>query len=256
MAIQTESGEIENEAGRRHLRMAWRAWRDDRSNMKVHRVWAVISPIFRRRRMQAFEKMFLDQPVRQILDIGGTPANWKLIKAQPHVVLFNLQAAPARLEPQFEYVQGNGCDLPFEDQSFDIVFSNSVIEHLGTWDRQQDFSREIRRAGRSYYVQTPNRWFPIEPHYLTPGIHFVPKHWRGRLLRNATVWGWITRPSRARAQAMIDEIRLLDAREMAELFPEATIQREKVLGLTKSITAVYQARKTVEHVEEPPAATR
>jgi SAM-dependent methyltransferase len=190
--------------------------------------------------MQAFERQFLGTHDHRILDVGGTPANWRLIKSKPQVVLLNLGDPPQSLEDQFEYVQGDGCALPFGDKSFDIVFSNSVIEHLGTRERQEAFAREIRRTGRSYYVQTPNKWFPIEPHYLTPGIHYLPKRWQETLLRYVSVWGWITRPSRAKVRDMVEEIRLLDAKLMEELFPEAIIQRERVLGLTKSLTAVHQ----------------
>lgn len=209
--------------------------------MNIHRIYRVISTPFRRRRMQAFETRFLATQAGPILDVGGTPGNWQLISSRPRVVLLNIYPRVDGLGNNIEYVRGDGCAMPFQDRSFEIAFSNSVIEHLGTKERQTAFANEVRRVGRSYFVQTPNKWFPIEPHYLTPGIHFLPKRWQAALLRNATIWGWITRPDRKKCQDMVTEIRLLESKEFAEMFPEATIQREKFLGLTKSITAVYGA---------------
>lgn len=201
--------------------------------------------------MRAFERLFLSNLTGPILDVGGAQGTWRMISASPQIVLLNIGPRPDALERVIEYVQGDGCDLPFEDQSFEIAFSNSVIEHLSTKERQRAFSEEIRRVGKNYYVQTPNRWFPIEPHYLTPGVHYLPKRWQVRLLRNATVWGWMTRPSREQRQRMVDEIRLLSAGEMAELFPDAIIQRERFFGLTKSIIAIYRAPRDFNTDEQP-----
>lgn len=206
--------------------------------MNIHRIYRSISTPFRRRRMQAFASQFLTKRVGPILDVGGTEATWRLTDSPPKIVLLNIGPRPAALPAEYEYVQGDGCALPFEDRSFEIVFSNSVIEHLGTRERQRAFAEEIRRVGRNYYVQTPSKWFPVEPHYLTPGIQFLPRRCQVTLLRNGTVWGWITRPSREMCERMANEIRLLDRRQMAELFPDATIKKEKFLGLTKSITAI------------------
>lgn len=133
---------------------------------------------------------------------------------------------------------GDGRKLPFKDQAFDLVYSNSVIEHLGTWENQQAFAAECKRAGRSYYIQTPNRWFPIEPHYIAFFVHWLPRRIRRRILRHFTLWGWLTRPTQADCDAVIAEIRLLTHKELQALFPEATIWRERVFGLTKSLIAV------------------
>ena len=73
-----------------------------------------------------------------------------------------------------------------------------MIEHLGTRDNQLKAAAEAMRVGRSLWIQTPNRWFPIEPHYLTPFVHWLPAPVRRRILRNFSVWGWVTRPSRGR----------------------------------------------------------
>lgn len=94
------------------------------------------------------------------------------------------------------------------------------------------------RVGRALWIQTPNRWFPIEPHFLTPFIHWLPKRLRKRLVRNFTVWGLVTRPTIETAHEIVDEIRLLSAKELRELFPGCEIVRERFLGLTKSLIVV------------------
>lgn len=213
--------------------------------MNVHRIYGFVSTPFRRRRMREFETQFLAKPTGPVLDVGGAEGSWRLVASPPKVVLLNIGPRPDTLADEFEYVQGDGCALPFDDHSFEIVFSNSVIEHLSTRERQRAFANEIRRVGQSYYVQTPSKWFPIEPHYLTPGIHYLPKRWQVALLRNASVWGWMARPSREYCERMVSEVRLLDRTDMADLFPEATIRKEKVLGLDKSIVAIYRSPKTV-----------
>ena len=196
---------------------------------------------FRRDRMAIFQRTFPLTAETQILDVGGTELNWSLIAAKPSVTLLNL---PTDGEAD---VVGDGRCLPFRDRSFDIVFSNSVIEHISTAEDQRRFADEVRRTGRAYWVQTPDRRFPIEPHLVTPFLHWLPKGARMAIARRFTFWSLIERPSRDRWEFYIrhcsEEVRLLDARELQAIFPEAQIIRERFLGLSKSLIAVAGERR-------------
>jgi len=77
--------------------------------------------------------------------------------------------------PEIEYVQADGCDLPFSDAAFDIYFSNAVIEHVGEEDRQRAFVAEAVRVSRRVFLTTPNRWFPVELHTRLPLVHWLPQ---------------------------------------------------------------------------------
>jgi hypothetical protein len=210
---------------------------------------ARVQKSFRKKRMRRFGSVFsFSRPLR-ILDVGGTPEIWALL-ALPEasrVVLLNMPRAGARQESVragLEYVHGDGCHLPFADQSFDIVFSNSVIEHVGGAEAQARFAREVARVGRGYWVQTPNRYFPIETHLLTPIVHLLPRRWRAFVVRRFTVWEWIHRPAadekKFYIEHFISDIRLLGADDMRRLFPDAVIVRERFFGFTKSLIA-YRA---------------
>ena len=191
---------------------------------------------FRRNRMAAFARHFPLTPQTRILDVGGTPLNWSLISAQPKVTSLNLPSAGQ------SDVIGDGCYLPFRDRSFDVVFSNSVIEHISTAEQQRRFAQEIRRTGRGYWVQTPDRRFPVEPHLVTPFLHWLPRGARSAIARRFTFWSLLERPSRDRWEFYIrhcsQEVRLLNARELQSMFPDAQIVRERFLGLSKSLIAV------------------
>ena len=191
---------------------------------------------FRRDRMAIFQRTFTLTARTRILDVGGTALNWSLIPARPQVTLLNL---PTDGEAD---VIGDGRYLPFRDASFDIVFSNSVIEHISTEQDQRRFAGEVRRTGRAYWVQTPDRRFPIEPHLLTPFVHWLPKRMRVAITRRFTFWSLIERPSPDRWAFYIrhcsEEVRLLDATQLQAMFPEAKIIRERFLGLSKSLIAV------------------
>lgn len=130
--------------------------------MDIHRVYEPFFRYFRTKRMRTFVGRFGVTEETRILDVGGSSFNWTLIDVKPRVVLLNLDQGD---------VIGDGTRLPFLDGSFDIVFSNSVIEHLRNRDAQMQFASEVRRVGKCFFVQTPHRYFPIEPHYLTPLIH-------------------------------------------------------------------------------------
>jgi hypothetical protein len=175
----------------------------------------------------------------RILDVGGSYYTfWVFCPIKPKVTILNPKASWLRCdEPGFITMLGDGRALPFETKSFDVVVSNSVIEHLGEWHQQKLFADEIRRVGHSYWVQTPNRRFFIEPHFLAPLIHFLPKKQRKRLARYFTVWGLTVRPTAQQVDEMVEEISLLNGRDVERLFPDAHIIRERWCGMTKSLIA-------------------
>ena len=77
--------------------------------------------------------------------------------------------------PLIEYIRGDACALPFPDDSFDVVFSNAVLEHVGAGERQRAFVSEALRVGRRVFITTPNRWFPVELHTGLPLVHWFPE---------------------------------------------------------------------------------
>jgi ubiquinone/menaquinone biosynthesis C-methylase UbiE len=213
--------------------------------MNIHRLYSAISPLFRRKRMKRFRQALTPCAGENILDVGGMPEFWSESEIAPRVTVLNVDPSLTPTETstanQIASVTGDGCALAFADGSFDVVFSNSVIEHVGTWERQQAFASECRRVGRRLWVQTPAREFFIEPHLLAPFVHWLPRQMQRRLIRNFTVRGWIERPGPRDVEAFLDEVRLITHAEMRTLFPDCTILRERFFGSTKSYIAVRTA---------------
>ena len=190
----------------------------------------------------------------RILDVGGLPRGWQGVPIQSELTILNIEPIneyeATFLQPNHIAVVGDGTRLPFADQSFDLVYSNSVIEHLGTWEKQQAFAAEACRVGRGYWIQTPAKECPIEPHYFGPFVHWFSKPIQKRLLRNFTLWGWLGRPADEELNEVLAELRLLTFREFRELFREGRIWVERVLGLPKSCTA-YALPATVKPSSAP-----
>ena len=184
-----------------------------------------------------FEQQFNLSPDRRVLDVGGYPFNWSLIPVKPQLFYVNLHEFAIQKNNE-QLILADGRFLPFKNESIDIGYSNSVIEHLGNFESQHLFATECKRVGKSYYVQTPNRRFPIEPHLITPFIHWLPRDVQKRLLRYFTVWGLVAKPSRQERDQFMNTTCLLSEKELRELFPEAEIWYERVVGLKKSLMAV------------------
>ena len=94
--------------------------------------------------------------------------------------------------PRVKVVRYNGRDFPFQNKEFDVVWSNAVIEHVGEFDQQVYFVKEMTRVGRRVYFSTPNRSFPIEVHSRIPLLHWLPDsvfHPLARLLGKGFVTG-------------------------------------------------------------------
>lgn len=207
--------------------------------MDIQPMYALVARMTRPGRMRHFQSEFRVTSESRVLDVGGNPATWQRPSTRPRLTMLNVipPDPDTELGRDMQWVMADGRSLPFMDKAFEIVYSNSVIEHLATAASQERFAAEIARVGKGYFVQTPNRWFPIEPHYLTPLIHFLPHGWRRRLVRNFTVWGRVTRPTARECEAIVREIRLLDAAAMRRLFPDARIRKERFLGLPKALIA-------------------
>jgi SAM-dependent methyltransferase len=206
----------------------------------IYSIYARWQPKFRAARMLRFRDTFSPTEATTILDIGGNHYDWPTLGVDCRFTILNVDDIPTSWEmPQnFKYVVGNGCAMEFPDSSFDIAYSNSVIEHLTTWDAQVRFASETRRVGRAVYVQTPNRWFPIEPHFLAIFLHWLPRSTHRFLFRWFSIRGWLRRGDNVNLDTLVGELRLLSYREMKTLFPDCEIRREKWMGLTKSFIAI------------------
>jgi hypothetical protein len=202
-----------------------------------------ISGRLRARRFQLFESLVatMPRPLR-IVDVGGTDDFWEqrgwADRDDVEITLVNLDAPEQRFENIVPTV-GDATDLvDHDDNSFDIAFSNSVIEHLFTIENQSAMASEMRRVAGAYWVQTPNYWFPIEPHFLVPAWHWLPEDARVAILTRRDV-GWAGRcPDPDYARRIIEEHRLMKRKELARLFPDAEIVGEKIGGFVKSWTAI------------------
>ena len=217
---------------------------EDRERLAGFRAFLNLQKYFRRRRMRAFVEAFRINESTRVLDVGGTYGIWELLEVQPHVTLLNTpgDVEKRRNDGKFSSVYADGLNLPFSDDSFDVVFSNSVIEHVGSQARQKAFAGEIRRVARRYWVQTPNRFFPIETHLWMPFVHLLPKPWCAFVIRRFTIWELVFRPRPDQKEHWVnhflDDIRLLSGKELKAHFPDAAIRRERWLFFTKSLIAV------------------
>jgi SAM-dependent methyltransferase len=199
------------------------------------RHWASTSPTvlgWRRGRYERFARLCRLRPDDRILDVGaGLGAALERFNAVNPITALDLTPMESEWIQQrnVTQIQGDGTRMPFGDGEFAVAFSNSVIEHVPA-HLQAAFASEVRRVSDRYFVQTPNRWFPIEPHYQVPLFQFLPERTR-RWLNSRYTMGF-------QPKGHWEPIELLTARDMQRLFPDAVIHREKVLGLTKSLMAV------------------
>ena len=197
----------------------------------------------RRRRFDLFLSLLKTLEGRvEILDIGGTQQFWDLMLGDEsmdiRVTLLNI-AHQTVSSSRFLSAAGDARSMPqFATQSFDVVFSNSVIEHVGDYRNQRMMADEIRRVGRRYFVQTPNKRFPLEPHFLFPFFQYFPLATRAWLVNKFNV-GWYRRiPDHSAALAEVESIQLLTRKQFAALFPDARIYVERLIGLPKSFIAI------------------
>jgi hypothetical protein len=80
----------------------------------------------------------------------------------------------SEIHPDKRFVTYDGRVFPFEDNEFDWVFSNAVIEHVGNNVDQVIFLNEMLRVARNVFFTTPNKYFPVESHTNALFLHWLP----------------------------------------------------------------------------------
>ena len=204
--------------------------------LRVHLFYRFLKPFseaHRRHRMNWFQKFLATDPnpKPRILDLGGQPEIWEPIEKPLHITLMNLPGImrqPISSRHHFTYVEGDACDArQFRDQEFDIVFSNSVIEHVGDEEKQKAFAREAQRIGKRFWIQTPSVHFPIEAHCGMPFWWYYPESVRTHFIRKwkEKLPAWTE---------MVEGTRVLSKERLRKLFPTARIRTERMLGIPKS----------------------
>lgn len=137
--------------------------------------------------------------------------------------------------PKIKTVTGDGTKLPFQDNAFNIAYSNAVIEHVGNQERQIAFLQEMSRVAKRGYLTTPNRLFPIEVHTRIPLLHLIlPKQ----------AFDWVA-TSLGKDWATGDYMHLLSAKELRALLlaaglEHATLTRNRFCGFTMTFTLTWE----------------
>jgi hypothetical protein len=200
-----------------------------------------ISSRCRAARFRELMRRFPELERMRVLDLGGTPHFWHSAPVRPaYVTTLNLDNQYDVQESWLEHVVADACDiaaLDFCAGDYSLVVSNSLIEHVGGYQRRKELSRVIAAAAPAHWIQTPDRYFPIEPHYLAPGFQFLPIKMRAAAIRH-----WPIAHERvytgADAVAQVLTIDLISATELQHLFPYSEIWHERLVGVSKSIVAV------------------
>lgn len=191
------------------------------------------------------EDILAEKGEAHILDLGGTEKYWLIgedfIQANRHRLHFtvvNNEEQAVEKSDLFTFAYDSATNPALcRGRSFDLVHSNSVVEHVGDWRDMEAFAANVRRLAPRYYVQTPNYWFGYEPHFRFPGFQYLPERVRVELLMRFSLGFFRRIADRAEAEEIVHHHRLLSTRQMRRLFPDATVSHEKVFGLNKSIIA-------------------
>ena len=192
----------------------------------------------RAKRWDELMRRFPSLASMRVLDLGGLPDFWRKSATRPaHVTTVNLLSADAD-EPWADHLVSDACEPEgLAGKEFDLVVSNSLLEHVGGYVRRRQLADVIRGFADRHWVQTPYRYFPIEPHWAFPGLQFLPVPARAAAVR---LWplGHASIRGRAESTDGVLGTELLSLTEMRLLFPDSDIWHEKAAGLTKSLVAV------------------
>jgi hypothetical protein len=185
-----------------------------------HRFIIPILSHFRVRRGGQIKALFPELHTYRILDLGGSVHFWHetgLIDHIGTVDIYNVSHSEIQTKHiatgKFRIHIYDGQHLPVADHSYDLVISNSVFEHIPPQARAQ-VAREARRVGRRGFIQTPAKEFLIEPHFVMPFIHWLPRG-MGRLCVRVSPWALLSAHPPDVQDAYWNEVQLLSRNEPA-----------------------------------------
>ena len=207
-------------------------------------IWhSVIHPItrhFRKSRGRFLLEKFPNIAEYKICDLGGSRHFWDKISVgipTENITIVNVsdgetQSVSGTTDGSYKFVLYDGINIPFSDKSFDLLICNSVLEHVPPKNREI-LAAEIDRVSKQVFIQTPAQEFPIEPHFLLPFIHWLPRK-IGYHIVKISPWRILSKPSIDTLNSYYHGTILLNKNEIRKLFPSYEIHLEKFLGLTKS----------------------
>lgn len=205
-----------------------------------HRIIHPITQHFRRRRGQFMLAQFPDIARLRICDLGGSQHFWDKLGIdvpRDQITIYNIshtetQGIGEGASQRIRVLIYDGQHIPEPDGRYDLLVCNSVLEHVPPAQRAA-LAAEMQRVARAVFCQTPAQSFPVEPHFLMPLVHWLPR-WLGFHLIKLSPWRLLSRPDAATIHEYWWGTRLLGGTELRTLFPGARILSERVLGLTKS----------------------
>jgi hypothetical protein len=198
----------------------------------------------RARRWELLTAQFPDFESYRVVDLGGTVDAWLQTPLRPaHVTVLNLSEPGTSDQDWITAVTGDACDAPTVlaaatgEHEYDFVYSNAVLEHVGGHANRERFARAARELAPRHWVQTPYRYFPLEPHWLFPGMQFLPVAARAQI---AVHWPLAHSPARSveEGRSAVLWTDLIGIAEMQEYFPTSRLHYERAAGLVKSIVAI------------------
>jgi ubiquinone/menaquinone biosynthesis C-methylase UbiE len=210
-------------------------------------IFRKLSIISRRRKIAFFYENFQPDENTKILDVGAEinpngDRGLQLIDQYPwkkNISALNISSnhisSVRKTYPEIEAVIGDACELPWPDNHFDIVYSNAVIEHLGSFERQKRMAAEIMRVGKRWFVCTPNRWYPFEFHLRLPLVTWLPG---SSYLRIGRLLAYNHVSKRYVSGIKRDDLRLMTSRELALCFPCTAIVKQRVTFMAETLIAI------------------
>lgn len=196
--------------------------------------------------LEMIEAAHAEHGAVEIIDLGGRENYWNIVPAgflEQHRVSITIVNLPEGSMPEdhgiFRFAGADACNLSdLADHAFHIAHSNSVIEHVGDWQQMTRFAAELRRIAQKYFVQTPNYWFPVEPHFMAPCFQWLPKPMRVWLVMHFQLGHRQRAATIDEAIRSVESVNLLTRKMMQALFADAEIVTERLFLLPKSFIAL------------------